>query len=149
MADVQHFNQFSLFEDAVYHAVDMRLRPIQQVPELALFTGHRAPAQHLLQAENSGFEAPVPFQSSTGLLRVDFVVKDSEVALGPRGEVNGVCHGRLQTLRRIAGPIESSLFLRLRGPDGFLRRRLRGRRYPANAGRPRRLARWLLPSHSQ
>ena len=61
------------------------LEPVKQVPELVTLARYRASIWDLLEAENSLFEPPVPFQGCCGMLRIDLPVQLSKVALGAGG----------------------------------------------------------------
>ena len=81
MADVEHVYLLLFLQNAKYHQVDVRLVPIQQVPQLFLLGRRGASVWMVLQTENGLFETPVPFQRCIGMCGVDFSVQVGKVAL--------------------------------------------------------------------
>jgi len=75
MADVEHVYLFLFLQDAKYHAVEMRLVPIQQMPQLFLLRRRGASVWMVLQTENGLLETPVPFQGCIGMFGVDLSVQ--------------------------------------------------------------------------
>ena len=75
MPDVKQVHLLAPLQDAVYHPIDVGLVAVEQMPEISILGGNRAPVGMFFQAEDGLFEAPVPFQGGIRVLGVDFVVK--------------------------------------------------------------------------
>jgi hypothetical protein len=61
MPDVKHVHLPTFFQDPVYHAIDVRLAAVKQMPEIRSLRCHGASVRVLLKTENGLFEATVPF----------------------------------------------------------------------------------------
>lgn len=66
MADVERFNLFLLFKQAVYDSINVRLAAVEQMPELVLFSRHRAPVLVFLQGEYRLLQSAKPLQGRAG-----------------------------------------------------------------------------------
>src|SRR4030081_667285 len=102
------------------HAVDVRLVPIQQVPQLFLLRRRGASVWMVLKTENGPLETPVPFQGCIGMFGVDLSVQVGKVALSAESDVNEICHARLRSGRKTPAPAGPFLFSRPPAPDGCL-----------------------------
>ena len=65
---MEHFNLLLFLEDAIYHAIDVRLVAVQQVSEVGSLACYRAAMRLFLQAKNGLPEASVPFQCCMGFV---------------------------------------------------------------------------------
>jgi len=104
MPDVKHIHLLAPFPDTVYHPIEVRLAAVEQMPEIGILRGYRAPVRMLFQAEDGLAEAPVPFQGGVGVLGVDFGKEKGKVALRSGSEVNDVYHAGFRIRRKIPLP---------------------------------------------
>lgn len=104
VADVKHNHMLLLLQNSEYHAVDVRLVAVQQMPELGPLGRHRATSWPFLEAEDGILEPRVPFPGRSRILGVNVVVQAGKVALGAGGEINEVCHAWLRSSRRTPSP---------------------------------------------
>jgi hypothetical protein len=65
MPDVEQFDLLPFLRDAAYHAVDVRLMAVEQMPEICILVCHGAPVRMSFQAEDGLLETPVPFQAAS------------------------------------------------------------------------------------
>ena len=101
---MEYVNALLLLHDAVNHPIDVRLAAVKEVTELMLFRGSGTTVWLFVEAENSLFEASVPFQRCLRLLGVNFVVETRKISLSTGSDVNEVCHAWLRTRRRTLLP---------------------------------------------
>ena len=87
---MEYVNALLLLHDAVNHPIDVRLAAVKEVTELMLFRGSGTTVWLFVEAENSLFEASVPFQRCLRLLGVNFVVETRKISLSTGSDVNEV-----------------------------------------------------------
>jgi hypothetical protein len=71
VADVKYFDPPQFRKYTENHPINVRLIPVEQVPEVAPPRRERAAVGPLLQTENGLLQAPVPFQGSTDMFTVN------------------------------------------------------------------------------
>jgi hypothetical protein len=101
---MKHINLFAFLQDTVYHAIDVRLVAIEQVPEIRILACHWAAVRISLEAKDCFFKAPIPFQSGVGILDVNFVIKMTKITLRAASDINEVCHAGFRNYRRTPLP---------------------------------------------
>ena len=119
MPDMQHHYRFALFNDAVDHAINAMLAPIEQVPDCLFLGRYRTPVGKLFQTENLFLQPCVPLSCGIGADGVDFVIQVLEVALRAGSDTNQVCHAGLRIHQKTAWPAGPSLFWSPPTPVGF------------------------------
>ena len=87
VADVQDLNLLTLFQHAVYRAINMWFVAVEQMSELLTLGRHRAPVRLFFQGEDRPFEPAIPL-GCVRILGVDLRVQEGKIALGTSGEIN-------------------------------------------------------------
>src|SRR5580658_50622 len=149
VADVEHFNLLLFLNDAIYHAINMRLVAVKQVPQHVFLARYWAAIRLLFQTENCLFNPQIPFHGRIRILGVDLLVQAGKVALRMGGGVNDVCHASLQTRRKTLSLAVSFPLAHPPNPGGYLPLRRRGPQGRAGADRLWRPARWPPLSRSR
>jgi len=88
MADMEHIDPLRIFQHTVDHAIDMRLAPVEQVPEPRVFRGRRSAVGQFFQGKNSFFKPLIPLQRRFGIAGANILEKESKVAPRSRRDSN-------------------------------------------------------------
>ena len=104
MSDVEHIHLLSVLQDAINHAIHVRLAAIQQMPKLRIFMSHWTAVGIPFKAQDGLLQPPIPSQGSLGVFGIDFGIEMSKIAFSEDGDLNEIRNAELRTRRKIPLP---------------------------------------------